>query len=166
MNSLRSALFAALAFGPAAAFATPPTDAEILNKIHAINEAEISAGNLASTKSENKAVKMFAKDMVAKHSEADNKLADLAKAKTIALTDQTPPPDPLSAQTGVDFDRGYARKMVAGHDDALKFLATADAATQDREIKKFIEKIQPEVAHHKKMAEKLEKKLGPSKSTP
>jgi len=162
MNSLRSALFAALAFGPAAAFAAPPTDAEILNKIHAINEAEIGAGNLANSKSANKDVKKFAAKMVAQHSAVDNKLAELAKAKTIALTDQTPPPDPLAVQTGVDFDRGYAKKMVSGHDDALKFLAQADAQTQDKDIKAFIEKIQPDVAHHKQMAEKLQKKLGPN----
>ena len=162
MNPLRSALFAVFAFGPVAAFAAPLTDADILNKIHSIDQGEISAAALAQKSSVNKDVKKFAAKMTKEHASADNDVAALAQKKGIVLADVAPSSDPLALMSGADFDRGYANKMVQGHDDALKFLAEADAATSDADVKKLVEKLQPTVAHHEKMAKKLQSKLGAS----
>ena len=70
-----------------------------------------------------------------------------------------PMPDPLAQMVGVDFDKGYANKMVKDHQEALDFLARADTQTGDADVKALVEKLQPTVQHHEKMAEKLQSKL-------
>jgi len=162
MNPIRSALLALLAFGPAAAFAQPLSDADILNKIHSIDRNEIAAAELARSKSSDEQVKKFARAMMRDHAKADAQVAELAKKKGIALDEAKPSADPLADMSGVDFDRGYANKMVKGHEEALAFLAQAEVQTSDAAVKKLVEKLQPAVAHHKKMAEKMEAKLGAS----
>jgi putative membrane protein len=158
MNPIRSAAFAVFALGPAAAFADL-SDADILNKIHSIDQTEISAAAQARKTSSNPKVKKFAARMTRDHGKVDSDVQALAQKKGITLADATPSANPLAATSGADFDRDYASEMVSGHKQALDFLAQADAQTQDPDIKKLVEKLQPAVAHHEKMAEQLQTSL-------
>ena len=159
MNPIRLALVAMLALGPAAIAAGKLTDSDILNKIHAINQEEIAAAQLAQKTSQDGKVLQFAGEMITDHTAADGQVSALAQKKGIALTDNSNKPNPLATMNGVDFDRAYAKAMASGHGDALKFLAKADAEAKDADVKALVEKLQPTVSHHEKMAEGLGKKL-------
>jgi len=158
MNPFRSALFATLLFFPAAAFAQL-SDSDILNKLHSIDRAEIAAAGLVAGRSENGAVAKFAKTMIREHGKADESVVALAKKKGVLLIEATPAPDPLAQMRGVEFDRTYASAMVTGHEAAITFLIQADAQAKDAEVKKLVEKLQPVVEHHKKMAARLQSKF-------
>src|SRR5712691_11606918 len=57
----------------------------LLRQLHAANQDEIDMGKLAQDKAQNAEVKKFASEMVTDHTNADQKLTDMAKRNNIDL---------------------------------------------------------------------------------
>ena len=123
---------------------------------------EVKLGELASTSGVRDDVKSFGQMMVKDHTAINDGLKALAAQKGVTLPDSLNAKhqamvDKLSALTGSAFDDAYIKGMIkAHHKDAKAFKAEA-AATQDADIKSFLDKSIPVVEAHLKAAEALKK---------
>jgi putative membrane protein len=148
------------------------TDAELANKIHAINVHEIQMAKLAATNASNRDVKLFADKLVKDHQDADKKLTDVARKMGIELTSTMPEDaehqqkmqsmmDELKGMTGTDFDRHFLMMMQGGHDMAIMLLtAQSFAHPAGKELKNFVKTTLPTLESHRKKAIDLLEKIG------
>lgn len=123
--------------------------------------AEVAASTMALQQSSDADVKQFAEMMIADHKKASAELQALAKSASL-----TPPSEPTSAQkqaaaklkseTGVAFDRAYARQMVEDHEKAVSlFRQAAHGSDIAPALRSFAEKTLPTLEHHLEEARDL-----------
>lgn len=146
------------------------SDANIVALLDHANEADSSAGALASKKATNAEVKKFAKMMMADHHQLRKQGADLAKK--LGLTPQPPADDPVTAlaqqemealraaEKGPDFDRTYIQQEITAHQAVLDLADQAHEAAGNAELKALIEQARPLIENHLKQAQAIEKELG------
>jgi putative membrane protein len=141
-----------------------PSTADVLGKLHRSNQKEIEMGKMAQEHGRSADVKSFGKTLVQDHTNADKKVAKLAKAQKIDLTASTPTAMADSDKLPMDagFDAAFARMML---DDHKKDIAEAKAArdgTQDKKLKKLIDELLPVLEKHQETAQKLVDQNGKS----
>jgi putative membrane protein len=146
------------------------TDANIVALLDHANEADSSAGALASKKATNAEVKKYARMMMADHHRLRKQGADLAKK--LSLTPEPPADDPVtplarqemdalqSAEKGLDFDRTYIQQEITAHQAVLDLADQAHDSADNAELKALIEQARPLIENHLKQAQAIEKKLG------
>jgi putative membrane protein len=144
---------------------TPPTPSVFVKKASLDGMAEVEAGKLALSKSQDPAIRGFAERMVSDHGRANAELASLAKSKGIATpkgldAEHNAMVSGLKAKSGGDFDHAYAEHMQMDHSKAISLFESA-AGSSDRDFAQFAEKTLPTLKEHKQLAEKL-----PGKSAP
>lgn len=156
-----------------------------------VNQSEIEAGRLASTKGRNGDVKDYAKDMVDDHEKALNDVRELGRknswsmpdsmnmgsngagaaagsnamlASTITQLQQSHEAamSKLRETTGAAFDRAYIESQVAAHQQALDVLRQHAASLQNTELRDKVTDMQKEVEDHLKRAQEIAQKLGGS----
>lgn len=81
---------------------------------------EIQTSQLAPQRSQNKAVRNFAQQMIAEHANSSKQLAQIAKTKNLTLPKDIGPDNKalltkLTKITGSNFDRAYMQGQVQGH---------------------------------------------------
>jgi putative membrane protein len=146
------------------------SDANIVALLDHANEADSSAGALASKKATNAEVKKYAKMMMADHHQLRKQGADLAKK--LGVTPQPPADDPVTllakqemealetAEKGIDFDRTYIQQEITAHQAVLDLADQAHGAADNPELKALIEQARPLIENHLKQAQAIEEKLG------
>lgn len=146
-------------------------DKEILNKIHLVNQMEISMGKLAKTNATNPQVKSYAEKMVKSHTAADKKVMDAARKQKITL-DKTPKTEDeksmkqsadaqlktLKTKRGAQFDQAYMTAMVDGHTQTLTMLQDAQGKGSP-ETNKVVSALTAEVQQHKDEATQIQSSL-------
>ena len=149
------------------------SDANIVDLLDHANDADSSAGALASTKATNPQVKRFARMMMTDHHRLRKQGADLARK--LGLTPQPLADDPITplaqqgmdalraAARGVDFDRTYIRHEVATHRTVLDLVDQAREAAGNLELRTLIERSRPFIEGHLNQAETIEQELGTAK---
>jgi putative membrane protein len=113
-----------------------------LQKLHAVNKAEIDAGQLAEQSGSSQQVKDFGKQMVSEHTMNDAHLSQMAQAAGLNLEGQVFEDQQKKAQdhmkslqgkTGADFDQAYMAAMVKGHQAVSKEVKTlTDEARKEK----------------------------------
>lgn len=146
------------------------TQADVLRKIHLINQLEIKAGTIAEQKGHTKQVRDYGKRLVNDHSKADKEVEQTAKRENIDVNTPIAEVDEkmnrteneimskLQAASGADFDRTFAKEMDSAHQDAIDSLKAAEEQYQGTDTAKLIGKILPKLASHERIAEKIEKR--------
>jgi len=114
---------------------------------------EVKLGELAAQKGVRDDVKEFGQMMVKDHSAINSDLKALAAQKGVALPDSLDAKhqgmiDKFSALTGSAFDDAYIAAMIKGHKKDAKAFNAESAATQDPDIKGFVDKSIPVVESH------------------
>jgi len=128
-------------------------DANFAVKAAAGGMTEIAKSKLAVAQSSNAKIKDFANMMITDHGAAGDKLAAIAKAKSIALptgpdsTQQNQIND-LSKKTGKDFDKAYVDQMVKDHKMTLDMFKNEEKMVKDTSLKSFVISTIPVVQHH------------------
>jgi len=135
---------------------------DFVNAAAASDAFEIESSKLALDRGQSAAIKEFARDMIAAHTESTAKLKAAASGAQPALV-----PDPaltaeqqaklsaLGGKSGADFDTVYAAEQVAAHEKALAMLqAYADTGTI-APLKDFAAATAPVVKGHLDMAKAL-----------
>ena len=61
--------------------------------------------------------------------------------------------------SGVDFDRAFAKHMVAGHEKAIRKFEAASASLQDADLKEYAENTLPVLREHLQMAKSLQSQI-------
>jgi putative membrane protein len=176
-------LAAALALVPAFARADDMhskklTDAEVLQKLHHINQEEIKVGNLAQQKGASTVATDFASTLVRDHTRADQDVTALASKMNVDLNAtkmhaehqdkkavHENKMDQLQKLSGKDFDRAFGQMMVNGHRHAIEMVKDARGTVQSVELKSMLDKLLPTLQTHEDMANDLLNKGGNTTST-
>jgi putative membrane protein len=138
-------------------------DSDFMMKAAQSGMAEVSAGNMASTKAQNADVKAFGKKMIEDHSKANGELKALATKKNVTLptdvnAEQKATADKLSKLTGAEFDKEYVNAQVADHEKTVALFETG-AKSSDAEVKAFAEKTLPTLKMHLQMVKDMQAKM-------
>ena len=171
MNKL-SFTVAVAAFALAGAVhAQAPNDAQIAHVVVTANQVDIDAGKLASTKSTNKEVQAFGKQMVADHTGVNQQATALATK--LKVTPQDNPTSQSLAKGGKDniaklntlsgaaFDKAYVDHEVDYHQAVLDALdKTLIPSAKNEELKALMVKVRPAFVSHLDHAKHLQSTLG------
>ena len=171
MNKL-SFTVAVAAFALAGAVrAQAPNDAQIAHVVVTANQVDIDAGKLASTKSTNKDVQAFGKQMVADHTGVNQQATALATK--LKVTPQDNPTSQSLAKGGKDniaklttlsgaaFDKAYVDHEVEYHQAVLDALdKTLIPSAKNEELKALMVKVRPAFVSHLDHAKHLQSTLG------
>jgi len=149
----------ALALAIPAASAQNKTDQKFITEAIQGNYAEVEMGKLAQQKGQSDAVKSFGQMLVSDHSAANEKA--IAAAKQMGVTPPTGPSDKQKADhdkmakmSGADFDRSFARDMVADHKKDIK--EYEKAAEKKDPAGQYASESLPTLHKHLDTAEKIE----------
>jgi putative membrane protein len=136
-------------------------DQKMIKDMAMANMAEIEAGRMAQSKSQNEQVKNFAQQMITDHSKALEDVRQLAQSKGVPLPTELDrihkrKAERLGALAGDEFDRTYmARAGVADHKKTHDMLARAQTRAKDPELKALVARTLPIVDQHLKSATQL-----------
>jgi putative membrane protein len=122
--------------------------------------AEVDFGRLAEGKSQNEAVKEFARRMVQDHTKANGELASLANAAQVPLPGELDPDQKemrakLEGMTGAVFDLTYMQGQVIDHQKAVILLQWEIGQGQDAPMQQWAAATLPVVLGHLEMAKNL-----------
>jgi putative membrane protein len=123
---------------------------------------EVKLGEVAASQGVSEEVKNFGRKMVKDHSAINDDLKSLAAKKGVTLPDALDAKhqgtlDKLTALTGSSFDDAYIAAMIKGHKQTAKAFKAEAAATQDADIKGFLDKSVPVVEEHLKLITDMKK---------
>jgi putative membrane protein len=157
MKLIASLIAAGLLLGATLAQAD---DASFYDKAAKGGMAEVMAGKLAARKATNGEVRDFGAMMVKDHGAANQKLADIAKSKSIKLPETAGEEHlaqykSLQSQQGARFDAAYLDAQVKAHEETVQLLKAEIASGQDTEAKAFAQEILPTVEAHLREAKRL-----------
>jgi putative membrane protein len=167
---LMHVVFAAVAaLGAAGVYAQGggPTDPQIAAIVVVANQVDIDAGKLAESKTHTKAVKDFAKLMVANHAEVNKAAKDLVTKLHV-----TPEPNATSKSlqeggeknlaalkklSGSAFDKAYMDHEVSYHQAVLDALdKTLIPNAQNAQLKALLEQARPTFVTHLEHAKQVQ----------
>lgn len=121
---------------------------------------EVEFGRIAAQKATSDAVKQFGQMMVDHHTKANEELMSLASSKGITLPtslDEKHRQDvtKLSAMSGADFDRAFAKRMLKDHEKAVSDFEKESTRGTDPDVKALASKALPTLQEHLTMARAL-----------
>ncbi|MFO1431734.1 MAG: DUF4142 domain-containing protein [Candidatus Competibacteraceae bacterium] len=126
--------------------------------------AEVELGQLAQQNASSDAVKQFGKRMVDDHSQANDKLMQIAENHGL-----TPPTSVdekhkalmsrLSAMNGKDFDRAYMAAMVDDHKKDIREFEQAAGSSSAQDVKQFAQQTLPTLKQHLELANSVHSKV-------
>jgi putative membrane protein len=123
---------------------------------------EVKLGELAARNGSRDDVKEFGQMMVKDHTIINDDLKALAAQKGVTLTETVDAKhqeklDKMAALTATGFDDAYIAAMIKGHKEVAREFKAEYAATQDSDIKSFIDKSLPVVEKHLKHINAMKK---------
>lgn len=121
---------------------------------------EVELGRVAAQRGMSEAVKQFGQRMVDDHSKANQELMSLASTKGMSLPtalDDKHQKDvtKLSAMSGDEFDRAYAKMMLKDHEKDVKEFERQSTRGGDPDIRAFASKTLPTLQEHLQIARTL-----------
>ena len=169
-------LAAVLAIPAFSAFAEAEAldDAEIAGVVMAVNQAEVSAGNLAYSVSLNRDVKMFGRDVAEEHERSSSRFGDWAvrqgiTPKTGQISDELKGEEEsflekLKMQSGILFDLDYINHEVESHQHMLDLLDNKlIPGAQSGELRRMLREMRRSLADHHERARLIKVSLGRKK---
>ncbi|HEY8508689.1 MAG TPA: DUF4142 domain-containing protein [Steroidobacteraceae bacterium] len=170
-NYLLAVAASALAFAPAWAADTGPSDAQIAAIVVTANQVDIDAGKLAAAKGHAREVREFGQRMVTDHSSVNQSAVELATRLGVK-----PEPNETSRSleqggkanlerlkklSGAEFDRAYLANEVTYHQTVLDALdKTLIPSADNAELKALLVKVRPAFVAHLEHARQLRDTIG------
>jgi putative membrane protein len=136
------------------------TDQKFVREAAQGGMAEVELGQLATEKASSDAVKQFGQRMVNDHSQANDKLKELAASKGVTLPQEPSAKDRatkerLSKLSGTQFDHAYMADMLKDHKADIAAFQHESRAGHDAQVKDFASSTLPTLQDHLKAAEKI-----------
>jgi putative membrane protein len=147
---------------PATVENAPLTAQTFVIRAAIVNMMETDLAELALSRSQNAAIQSFARRMLDEHRRAQEKLRLVAADTNIALPAMVDVKhqelkDSLKRSSGTEFDNGYVKAMVSGHDDAVAlFDAATSSATLPKPLQRHAMEMLPIIRNHRDAAHKLQ----------
>ncbi|HUQ24433.1 MAG TPA: DUF4142 domain-containing protein [Burkholderiales bacterium] len=165
------ALVLAMSAGLALAQGKGPSDPQIAHIVVTANQIDIDAGKLAQSKSKNKEVQAFGKQMVTDHGAVNKQAGDLVKKLGVKPVDNETSASlkkgasenmaKLNKLSGSAFDKAYVDHEVAYHQQVLDAIdKVLIPSAQNAELKGLIQKVRPAIQAHLDHAKQLQGSLG------
>ena len=147
-----------------AASSVDPADQDFMTKVAQGSMAEVSLGQMASSKATNADVKAFADRMVTDHGKLNDELKQLAQTKGVTLPADVDKAskdaaDKLSKESGKAFDKSYIGDMVTGHEKVVAAFEKEAKDGKDPDLKTWVTNSLPTIKDHLKMAKETKAKL-------
>ena len=138
----------------------PPGDEYFAMRAYSEGTAEVAKSRLAVGRATQPGVKAFAEQMVKDHTECNDKIAEAARKKGIALPSAADPVHAactarLAKLSGSDFDKAYLMAQIGAHKDALHLFGHEAYKGEDSELKELARKTLPTLQEHTKAAFEL-----------
>lgn len=143
-------------------------DREFITLATSADMLEIDTGRLALDKSKNAALRTFAQKMIDDHTEASERLRQLASSVGVTPPAAMSSPhaahlEKLRGLDGAEFDREYAAQIgVAGHQEAVGLFERASREATNPDVRAFAEKTLPTLREHLPDGQTLAKNVGVS----
>jgi len=128
--------------------------ADMLARLHAVNEREIAAGKLAQQNGQSAEMKAYGEMLVQDHTEAEKKLAALAHRERIDLA-VTGAPDLPAIPPGPDFDQKLAKLTVVDQQQTIAEVTVARDQTDDPDLRTLLTDLLPVLERHVQAAKKI-----------
>jgi len=166
---------------------------KFIQKAAAGGQMEVQMGQLAQTKAQSQEVKSLGSTLVRDHTQANQKLQQLASSKNIQLDqsgsrntgttstqsnkDQASSDtsakhakhqkelDKLQSQSGTEFDKAFVRMAIKDHKKDVAEFERARTDVNDPEIKAFIDETLPKLRNHLQMAQSAARSVGVDESS-
>ncbi|MGW7773710.1 DUF4142 domain-containing protein [Pseudomonas machongensis] len=126
--------------------------------------AEVVTGNLALEKSKDAEIKTFAQQMVTDHTQANQKLGDIAGKLDISVPDEAALTDKVKKMIlewrDESFDKSYVNNQVDAHEKAVELFKKEAASSDKPELKAFASETLPTLEKHLEHAKQLQAKHG------
>lgn len=147
------------------------SDAQIGQIVLTANTAEVVTAGTAKARAENKEVIRFARLMIRDHGRMKKEAIRLLKAQNISPEDSEFNNDlkkkvtemvlALRRLRNADFDRAYIESQIQLHQQLLDSIdQILMPSAQNSELKAYLEKGRPVIAHHLELAQKIKGQLG------
>ena len=173
MKMLFGAAAATLALFAGTALAQSPSDAQIAAIVVTANQVDIDAGKLAESKSSNKEVKAFGKQMVTDHTGVNKAATDLVTKLKVKPEDNPTAQSlkkggqdnvaHLKTLKGPAFDKAYVDHEVEYHQAVIDAMdKTLIPSAQNAELKALLVKVRPSFVAHLEHAKQIQSSLGKS----
>jgi putative membrane protein len=138
-------------------------DEKLMKELVAANMTEIAAAQLALNQSKDDQVQKFAKTLMDDHTNARDKIRDLAQAKNVVL-----PKDldgkhlaevkKLDRLSGDQFDKAFLQRAgVSDHKQTLQLLDRIEKNAKDPQLKALATDLRPTIREHHELATNLVK---------
>ena len=157
---------AALLFSVAANFALAAEGENFVDEASAKGIAEIEAAKLAMSESKSQDIKTFAQKMLDDHTNANQKLAELARQHDdLEMCDDATLMDQAKAmilelREGENFDEAYANNQVVAHEQTIELFREYAKNGENAELKKYAESTLKTLEQHLNKAQELASKHG------
>ena len=141
------------------------SDTSFIKEAAEANLAEIQLGKLAEQKGQNDQIKKLAQVLVRHHTEANEKLQQLAQTKGV----QWPGKPPQRAEkdlkhleklSGSQFDQMFAEHAIQDHTRDIKKYEKAEGKIQDPTLKDYVQTTLPKLQEHLKLSVQTAQAVG------
>ncbi len=155
----------ALLFGFAANIALAAEGDNFVDEASAKGIAEIETAKMALDKGTSEDVKQFAQKMIDDHTQANQKLAQLAQQKNLEMSDEATLMDKAKAmilqlRDGENFDEAYANNQVVAHEQTIELYRDYVEGGDNPDLKQFAQQTLPKLEEHLKQAKELQANHG------
>jgi putative membrane protein len=138
---------------------------------HFIKEAamggqmEVKMGQLAQQNGQSQEVKNLGSTLVKDHTEANQKLQQLAQQKGITLSQSGDSKhqkglDALQSKSGAEFDKAFVTHAIKDHKKDIAKFEKCQKEEKDAQVKAFIDETLPTLRNHLQMAQAAARTLG------
>ena len=145
----------------------PMTAEKFIQKAQASGKMEVEIGQLAQQQSQNQEVKNLAAALVRDHTQANQKLQQIASAKNITLDPKGEEHakhqkhvEQLKGKTGAEFDKEFVRMVLKHHKKGIAEFERCQNQLNDSELKSFISETLPKLRQHQQMASAAARSVG------
>jgi putative membrane protein len=144
----------------------PVTAEKFVQKATASGQMEVQAGELGQKQAQNQEVKNLAAAMVRDHTQANQKLQQIASTKNISTqkgeehAKHQKHMDKLKSQSGAEFDKEFVRMALKHHKKDIAEFERAQNQLTDPELKAFITETLPKLRQHQEMAKAAARAVG------
>ena len=140
-------------------------DKAFMKKAAQAGMAEVEEGRIAAEKTQNPTVKAFAERMIQDHSQAGDKLAQIAQTLNVTLPAEPSPAqqkhlDELRKLSAADFDKKYDPMQVKDHERTVSEFKQEAKSVQNPALKAWVESALPVLKEHLKLAQALPSNAG------
>ncbi|HEY9849748.1 MAG TPA: DUF4142 domain-containing protein [Leptolyngbyaceae cyanobacterium] len=136
------------------------TDRQFVTQAARDGIAEVQLGQLAAQRGSSDAVKQFGQRMVRDHTQANDRLRQIASEKGFSLptdmgSQNQSVREKLSRLSGAEFDRQYMQHMVEDHTKGLALYQTQAEQGEDADLKAFAAQTVPVLQEHLQLARSI-----------